>query len=135
MTTPMRSTASSQSRLLSIPCSTLLTAASLQERVAHILRHDARLARSFVPGQDAFGFTVQGADQTTGIRFTVSPLADSVNHVDVSFHRTDASHAGRILDQLFGWNSRTPDFVEDVRLEVLLAASPNDISAWPLLAA
>jgi hypothetical protein len=135
MTTPMRSTASSQSRLLSIPCSTLLTPAALQERVGHILRHDPRLARSFVPGQDAFGFTVQGADQTTGIRFTVSPLADSVNHVDVSFHRTDASRAGRILDQLFGWNSRTPDFVEDVRLEVLLAASPNDTSAWPLLAA
>ncbi len=135
MNTAMRSPAKSQSKLVSIACSTLLTPAVLQDRVAHILRHDSRLARSFVPGAEVFGFRVQGVDQATSIRFTVSPLADGVNHVDVAFHRKDAALAGLIVDQLFGWNSRTPDFIEDVRLELLLASRPEDTSAWPLLAA
>jgi hypothetical protein len=121
--------------LVTVPARTLLTQASLRERVETLLRQDERLSRSFVPGMEADGFRVQGIDQTAAIRFTVFRLTDKLNRVELSFHKKDAKLAGRLLDLLM------PDVVDDFTLEIFRRAhadkSQPAIVSWPeeLLAA
>jgi hypothetical protein len=127
--------ATSSSLLVSIPTRTLLTPAALRERVETLLRQDERLIRSFVPGKEAVGFRVQGIDQTAAIRFTVLPLTDKINRVELTFHNKDAKLAGLLLDLLM------PDVVDEFTLEIFRRAhadkSQPAIVAWPeeLLAA
>ena len=102
--------------LVTVPARTLLTQASLRERVETLLRQDERLSRSFVPGMEADGFRVQGIDQTAAIRFTVFRLTDKLNRVELSFHKKDAKLAGRLLDLLM------PDVVDDFTLEIFRRA-------------
>ena len=133
MRTPMLMSASSP--LVSIPTRTLLTQAALRERVETLLRQDERLLRSFVPGKEAFGFRVQGIDQSSAIRFTVFRLTDKINRVELTFHKKDAKLAGLLLDLLM------PDVVDEFTLEIFRRAhadkSQPAIVAWPeeLLAA
>jgi hypothetical protein len=133
MRTPMLMSASSS--LVSIPTRTLLTQAALRERVETLLRQDERLSRSFVPGKEAFGFRVQGLDQTAAIRFTVFRLTDKINRVELTFHKKDQKLAGRLLDLLM------PDVVDEITLEIFRRAHADKpqppIVSWPeeLLAA
>lgn len=126
---------SASSPLVSIPTRTLLTPAALRERVETLLRQDERLLRSFVPGKEAFGFRVQGIDQSSAIRFTVFRLTDKINRVELTFHKKDAKLAGLLLDLLM------PDVVDEFTLEIFRRAhadkSQPAIVAWPeeLLAA
>ncbi len=121
--------------LVSIPTRTLLTQAALRERVETLLRQDERLIRSFVPGMEPTGFRVQGIDQSAAIRFTVLPLTDKINRVELTFHKKDAKLAGLLLDLLM------PDVVDEFTLEIFRRAhadkSQPAIVAWPeeLLAA
>jgi hypothetical protein len=127
--------ATSSSPLVSIPTRTLLTQAALRERVETLLRQDERLLRSFVPGMETNGFRVQGIDQAAAIRFTVLPLTDKINRVELTFHKKDQKLAGRLLDLLM------PDVVDEFTLEIFRRAhadkSQPAIVAWPeeLLAA
>lgn len=128
---------SASSPLVSIPTRTLLTQAALRERVETLLRQDERLLRSFVPGMEPTGFRVQGIDQAAAIRFTVLPLTDKINRVELTFHKKDAKLAGRLLDLLM------PDVVDEFTLEIFRMAGGSEptpgqpIIAWPeqLLAA
>ena len=135
MRTPMLMSATSSSPLVSIPTRTLLTQAALRERVETLLRQDERLLRSFVPGMETNGFRVQGIDQAAAIRFTVLPLTDKINRVELTFHKKDAKLAGLLLDLLM------PDVVDEFTLEIFRRAhadkSQPAIVAWPeeLLAA
>ena len=135
MRTPHPMIPKSSSLLVTVPARTLLTQASLRERVETLLRQDERLSRSFVPGMEADGFRVQGIDQAAAIRFTVLPLTDKINRVELTFHKKDAKLAGRLLDLLM------PDVVDDFTLEIFRRAhadkSQPAIVAWPeeLLAA
>jgi hypothetical protein len=135
MRTPMLMPAQSSSPLVTVPARTLLTQAALRERVETLLRQDERLIRSFVPGTEAFGFRVQGIDQASSIRFTVLPLTDKLNRVELSFHKKDAKLAGRLLDLLM------PDVVDDFTLGIFRRAHADKpqppIVSWPeeLLAA
>jgi hypothetical protein len=123
------------SSLVSIPTRTLLTQAALRERVETLLRQDERLLRSFVPGMETNGFRVQGIDQAAAIRFTVLPLTDKINRVELTFHNKDQKLAGRLLDLLM------PDVVDEITLAIFRRAhadkSQPAIVAWPeeLLAA
>jgi len=134
MRTPMLMPATS-SALVTVPARTLLTQAALRERVETLLRKDERLIRSFVPGMEPTGFRVQGIDQAAAIRFTVLPLTDKINRVELTFHKKDAKLAGRLLDLLM------PDVVDDFTLEIFRRAhadrSQPAIISWPeaLLAA
>jgi hypothetical protein len=127
--------ATSSSPLVSIPTRTLLTQAALRERVETLLRQDERLLRSFVPGMETTGFRVQGIDQASSIRFTVLPLTDKINRVELTFHKQDQKLAGRLLDLLM------PDVVDEITLAIFRRAhadkSQPAIVAWPeeLLAA
>jgi hypothetical protein len=127
--------ATTSSSLVSIPTRTLLTQAALRERVETLLRQDKRLIRSFVPGMEPTGFRVQGVDQAAAIRFTVLPLTDKINRVELTFHKKDQKLAGRLLDLLM------PDVVDDFTLQIFRRAhadkSQPAIVAWPeeLLAA
>jgi hypothetical protein len=127
--------ATSSSPLVSIPTRTLLTQAALRERVETLLRQDERLLRSFVPGMEPIGFRVQGIDQASSIRFTVLPLTDKINRVELTFHKQDQKLAGRLLDLLM------PDVVDEITLAIFRRAhadkSQPAIVAWPeeLLAA
>ena len=129
------SSAHASSPLVSIPTRTLLTQAALQERVETLLRQDERLLRSFVPGMETTGFRVQGIDQASAIRFTVLPLTDKINRVELTFHKKDQKLAGRLLDLLM------PDVVEEIALEIFRRAhadkSQRALISWPeeLLAA
>ena len=131
----MLMSATSSSPLVSIPTRTLLTQAALRERVETLLRQDERLLRSFVPGMETTGFRVQGIDQASAIRFTVLPLTDKINRVELTFHKKDQKLAGRLLDLLM------PDVVDEITLEIFRRAhadkSQPAIVAWPeeLLAA
>ena len=133
----MRTPMLKSSALVTVRARTLLTQAALRERVETILRQDARLRRSFVHGKEAFGFRVQGFDQTASIRFTVFRLTDKLNRVELTFHKKDAKLAGRLLDLLM------PDVVDELTLEIFRKAGgsgPNPdspIISWPeeLLAA
>ena len=135
MRTPMLMPAQSSSPLVTVPARTLLTQAALRERVETLLRQDERLIRSFVPGMEDDGFRVQGIDQAASIRFTVRPLNDKINRVELTFHKKDQKLAGRLLDLLM------PDVVDDFTLEIFRRAhtdkSQPPIVAWPeeLLAA
>ena len=135
MRTPMLMSATTSSSLVSIPTRTLLTQAALRERVETLLRQDKRLIRSFVPGMEPTGFRVQGVDQAAAIRFTVLPLTDKINRVELTFHKKDQKLAGRLLDLLM------PDVVDDFTLQIFRRAhadkSQPAIVAWPeeLLAA
>ena len=135
MRTPTSMIATPSASLVTVPARTLLTQASLRERVETLLRQDERLSRSFVPGMEADGFRVQGIDQTAAIRFTVFRLTDKLNRVELSFHKKDAKLAGRLLDLLM------PDVVDDFTLEIFRRAhadkSQPAIVSWPeeLLAA
>ena len=135
MRTPMLMPAQSSSPLVTVPARTLLTQASLRERVETLLRQDERLSRSFVPGMEADGFRVQGIDQTAAIRFTVRRLTDKLNRVELTFHKKDQKLAGRLLDLLM------PDVVDDFTLEIFRRAHADKpqppIVSWPeeLLAA
>jgi len=135
MRTPMLMSATSASPLVTVPARTLLTQAALRERVETLLRQDERLLRSFVPGKEPTGFRVQGIDQAASIRFTVLPLTDKINRVELTFHKKDQKLAGRLLDLLM------PDVVDDFTLEIFRRAhadkSQPAIVAWPeeLLAA
>jgi hypothetical protein len=126
---------SASSPLVSIPTRTLLTQAALRERVETLLRQDERLLRSFVPGMETTGFRVQGIDQASSIRFTVLPLTDKINRVELTFHKQDQKLAGRLLDLLM------PDVVDEITLAIFRRAhadkSQPAIVAWPeeLLAA
>ncbi len=126
---------SAYSPLVSIPTRTLLTQAALRERVETLLREDERLIRSFVPGMEPTGFRVQGIDQSAAIRFTVLPLTDKINRVELTFHKKDAKLAGLLLDLLM------PDVVDEFTLEIFRRAhadkSQPAIVSWPeeLLAA
>jgi hypothetical protein len=121
--------------LVTVPARTLLTQAALRERAETLLRQDERLLRSFIPGMEPAGFCVQGIDQTAAIRFTVLPLTDKINRVELAFHKKDAKLAGRLLDLLM------PDVVDDFTLEIFRRAhadkSQPAIVSWPeeLLAA
>jgi hypothetical protein len=127
--------AQSSSPLVTVPARTLLPQASLRERVETLLRKDERLSRSFVPGKEAFGFRVDGIDQAASIRFTVLPLTDKINRVELSFNKKDQKLAGRLLDLLM------PDVVDEFTLQIFRRAhadkSQPAIVAWPeeLLAA
>jgi hypothetical protein len=131
----MLMSATTSSSLVSIPTRTLLTQAALRERVETLLRQDKRLIRSFVPGMEPTGFRVQGVDQAAAIRFTVLPLTDKINRVELTFHKKDQKLAGRLLDLLM------PDVVDDFTLQIFRRAhadkSQPAIVAWPeeLLAA
>ena len=135
MRTPMLMSATSSSPLVSIPTRTLLTQAALRERVETLLRQDERLLRSFVPGMETTGFRVQGIDQAAAIRFTVLPLTDKINRVELTFHKKDQKLAGRLLDLLM------PDVVDEITLEIFRRAHADKpqppIVSWPeeLLAA
>ena len=135
MRTPMLMSATSSSPLVSIPTRTLLTQAALRERVETLLRQDERLLRSFVPGMETTVFRVQGIDQAAAIRFTVLPLTDKINRVELAFHKKDAELAGLLLDLLM------PEVVDEFTLEIFRRAhadkSQPAIVAWPeeLLAA
>ncbi len=107
---------SAYSPLVSIPTRTLLTQAALRERVETLLREDERLIRSFVPGMEPTGFRVQGIDQSAAIRFTVLPLTDKINRVELTFHKKDAKLAGLLLDLLM------PDVVDEFTLEIFRRA-------------
>jgi hypothetical protein len=126
---------SASASLVTVPARTLLTQAALRERVETLLRQDERLLRSFVPGMEPIGFRVQGIDQTAAIRFTVLPLTDKINRVELTFHKKDQKLAGRLLDLLM------PDVVDEFTLEIFRRAhadkSQPAIVAWPeeLLAA
>ena len=132
MRTPMLMSSAS---LLTVPARTLLTQAALRGRVETLLRQDERLSRSFVPGMEPTGFRVQGIDQAAAIRFTVLPLTDKINRVELTFHKKDQKLAGRLLDLLM------PDVVDEFTLEIFRRAhadkSQPAIVAWPeeLLAA
>ena len=127
----------SSASLLTVPARTLLTQAALRERVETLLRQDERLSRSFVPGKEAFGFRVQGLDQTASIRFTVFRLTDKINRVELTFHKKDKKLAGRLLDLLM------PDVVDEITLAIFRMAGGSEptpgqpIIVWPeeLLAA
>jgi len=125
----------SSSLLVTVPARTLLTTASLRERVETLLRQDERLSRSFVPGMEADGFRVQGIYQAAAIRFTVFRLTDKINRVELTFHKKDAKLAGRLLDLLM------PDVVDDFTLAIFRRAHADKsqlaIISWPeeLLAA
>ncbi len=135
MRTPTSMIATPSASLVSIPTRTLLTQAALRERVETLLRQDERLIRSFVPGMEPTGFRVQGIDQSAAIRFTVLPLTDKINRVELTFHKKDAKLAGLLLDLLM------PDVVDEFTLEIFRRAhadkSQPAIVAWPeeLLAA
>jgi len=120
---------SASSPLVSIPTRTLLTQASLRERVETLLRQDDRLLRSFVPGMEPTGFRVQGIDQAAAIRFTVFRLTDKINRVELTFHKKDAKLAGLLLDLLM------PEVVDDFTLEIFRRAhadkSQPAFVAWP----
>ena len=128
---------SASSPLVSIPTRTLLTQAALRERVETLLRQDERLLRSFVPGMETTGFRVQGIDQAAAIRFTVLPLTDKINRVELTFHKKDQKLAGRLLDLLM------PDVVDEITLAIFRMAGGSEptpgepVIAWPeeLLAA
>ena len=126
---------SASSPLVSIPTRTLLTQASLRERVETLLRQDERLLRSFVPGMEPTGFRVQGIDQAASLRFTVFRLTDKINRVELTFHKKDQKLAGRLLDLLM------PDVVDEFTLGIFRRAHADKfqpaIVAWPeeLLAA
>ena len=126
---------SASSPLVSIPTRTLLTQAALRERVETLLRQDERLSRSFVPGKEAFGFRVEGIDQSASIHVTVRRLTDRINRVELTFHKKDAKLAGLLLDLLM------PDVVDEFTLEIFRRAhadkSQPAIVSWPeeLLAA
>ena len=126
---------SASSPLVSIPTRTLLTQAALRERVETLLRQDERLIRSFVPGMETTGFRVQGIDQASAIRFTVLPLTDKINRVELTFGEADAKAAGRLLDLLM------PDVVDELTLEIFRRAhadrTDEALVSWPeeLLAA
>jgi hypothetical protein len=127
--------AQSSSPLVSVPARTLLTQAALRERVETLLRQDERLLRSFVPGMETTGFRVQGIDQAVALRFTVLPLTDKINRVELTFHKKDQKLAGRLLDLLM------PDVVDEITLEIFRRAHADKpqppIVSWPeeLLAA
>jgi hypothetical protein len=129
--------AQSSSPLVTVPARTLLTQASLRERVETLLRQDERLSRSFVPGKEAFGFRVQGIDQAAAIRFKVLPLTDKINRVELTFHKQDQELAGRLLDLLM------PDVIDEITLAIFRMSGGSEptpgepIIAWPeeLLAA
>ena len=129
--------AQSSSPLVSVPARTLLTQASLRERVETLLRQDERLIRSFVPGMEPTGFRVQGIDQAAAIRFTVLPVTDKINRVELTFHKKDQKLAGRLLDLLM------PDVVDEITLAIFRMAGGSEptpgqpIISWPeeLLAA
>ena len=135
MRTPMLMPAQSSSPLVTVPARTLLTQAALRERVETLLRQDGRLIRSFVPGMEADGFRVEGVDQAASIRFTVLPLTDRINRVELTFHKKDQKLAGRLLDLLM------PDLVDELTLGIFRRAhadkSQPAIVTWPeeLLAA
>ena len=135
MRTPMLMPAQSSSPLVTVPARTLLTQAALRERVETLLRQDGRLIRSFVPGMEADGFRVEGVDQAASIRFTVLPLTDRINRVELTFHKKDQKLAGRLLDLLM------PDLVDELTLGIFRRAHADKpqppIVSWPeeLLAA
>jgi hypothetical protein len=135
MRTPMLMPAQSSSPLITVPARTLLTQASLRERVETLLRQDERLSRSFVPGMEADGFRVQGIDQAASIRFTVFRLTDKINRIELTFHKKDQKLAGRLLDLLM------PDVVDEITLAIFRRAHAGKpqppIVSWPeeLLAA
>ena len=135
MRTPMLMPAQSSSPLVTVPARTLLTQAALRERVETLLRQDERLSRSFVPGMEADGFRVEGVDQAASIRFTVLPLTDRINRVELTFHKKDQKLAGLLLDLLM------PDVVDEITLEIFRRAHADKpqppIVSWPeeLLAA
>jgi hypothetical protein len=137
MRTPMLMPAQSSSPLITVPARTLLTQASLRERVETLLRQDERLIRSFVPGMEPTGFRVQGIDQAAAIRFTVLPLTDKINRVELTFHKKDQKLAGLLLDLLM------PDVVDEITLAIFRMAGGSEptpggpVIAWPeeLLAA
>jgi hypothetical protein len=68
-------------------------------------------------------------------RFTVLPLTDKINRVELAFHKKDAELAGLLLDLLM------PEVVDEFTLEIFRRAhadkSQPAIVAWPeeLLAA
>ena len=135
MRTPHPMIPKSSSLLVTVPARTLLTQASLRERVETLLRQDERLSRSFVPGMEADGFRVQGIEQAASIRFTVRRLTDKINRVELTFHKKDQKLAGRLLDLLM------PDVVDDFTLAIFRRAHADKSQAalidWPeeLLAA
>jgi len=135
MRTPHPMIPKSSSLLVTVPARTLLTTASLRERVETLLRQDERLSRSFVPGMEADGFRVQGIYQAAAIRFTVFRLTDKINRVELTFHKKDAKLAGRLLDLLM------PDVVDELTLAIFRRAHADKSQAalidWPeeLLAA
>jgi len=125
----------SSASLVIVPARTLLTPTALRGRVETLLRQDERLRRSFVPGKEAFGFRVQGIEQSSSIRFTVRRLTATINRVELTFHKKDAKLAGRLLDLLM------PDVVDELTLSIFRRAHADKshpaIVAWPeeLLAA
>ena len=137
MRTPTSMIATPSASLVTVPARTLLTQASLRERVETLLRQDERLSRSFVPGMEADGFRVQGIDQTAAIRFTVFRLTDKINRVELTFHKQDQELAGRLLDLLM------PDVIDEITLAIFRMSGGSEptpgepIIAWPeeLLAA
>ena len=135
MRTPTSMIATPSASLVTVPARTLLTQAALRERAETLLRQDERLLRSFIPGMEPAGFRVQGIDQAAAIRFTVLPLTDKINRVELTFHKKDQKLAGRLLDLLM------PDVVDEFTLEIFRRAhadkSQPAIVAWPeeLLAA
>jgi hypothetical protein len=126
----MRSTASSQSRLLSIPCRTLLTPDTLRERVASLLRDERRLRRAYVLREEAAGFRVERVDGSSSVRFTVRGLTRRINRVVLTFGAADAKVAGRLLDLLM------PDLVDELTLEIFRRAhadkSAGMVISWPV---
>jgi len=120
---------------IKINARTLLSQAALRERVESLLCSDRRLRRSFVPGKEAFGFRVQGIEQSSSIRFTVRRLTATIKRVELTFHKKDAKLAGRLLDLLM------PDVVDELTLSIFRRAHADKshpaIVAWPeeLLAA